>query len=122
MRPDRDDYMTVLHENIKEGKEDNFKKRERGNSKWFEPEDVDTHNTPFDFLSALLYPPSDSRSLSVSKNGKPTLKYNAPIIPSWPEFDPDKEPLTTIDVVELGIAYNCRLSQLQMIKYIHINR
>ena len=60
--------------------------------------------------------------VTVLTDGKPTLKNNAPLIPGWPEFDPDEEPLTIIDEVKLGIAYSCQLSQLQMIKYIHINR
>ena len=66
--------------------------------------------------------PDRDEYVTVLTDGKPTLKYNAPLIPGWPEFDPDEEPLTIIDEVELGIAYSCQLSQLQMIKYIHINR
>ena len=79
-------------------------------------------NTPFDFMSVLLYPPSLSSSKSVSKNGKKTLKYNAPLIASWPEFPPDEEPLTVIDTVELALAYSCQIDQDNLIQYIHYNR
>eukprot|EP00092_Neocalanus_flemingeri_P058471 GFUD01069681.1.p1 GENE.GFUD01069681.1~~GFUD01069681.1.p1 ORF type:complete len:438 (+),score=56.84 GFUD01069681.1:49-1362(+) len=121
-RPDRDSFVTVITENIVESRKSDFKKRENGNSEWFEPSDVDTQNTPFDFQSVLLYPPSLSSLKSVSKNGEKTLKYNAPLISSWPNFPPDEEPLTIIDIVEIALAYNCPLDQQTLIQYIHYNR
>jgi len=119
LRPDRDEYLTVFPENIKEGQESNFKKRERGTASYFEPEDVDTQDTPFDFLSVLLYPPAFSNSPSVSKNGKHTLQYKHPLTPHWRE---NPHPLTAIDIVEIATAYSCKLSQDQIIQYIHMNR
>ena len=41
-RPDRDQFVQVNFEEIKEGMARNFAKRSRGNSKWFE-----TGDTPF---------------------------------------------------------------------------
>eukprot|EP00092_Neocalanus_flemingeri_P032495 GFUD01035342.1.p1 GENE.GFUD01035342.1~~GFUD01035342.1.p1 ORF type:complete len:466 (+),score=61.24 GFUD01035342.1:101-1399(+) len=121
-RPDRDSFVTVITKNILESRKGDFKKRESGNSEWFEPGDVDTQNTPFDFQSVLLYPPSLSNLKSISKNGEHTLKYNAPLISSWPNFAPDEEPLTIIDRVEIALAYNCPLDQQTLIQYIHYNR
>eukprot|EP00092_Neocalanus_flemingeri_P002387 GFUD01002553.1.p1 GENE.GFUD01002553.1~~GFUD01002553.1.p1 ORF type:complete len:448 (+),score=77.44 GFUD01002553.1:123-1466(+) len=121
-RPDRDKYVTVHSENILRSRQNDFKKRERGNSKWFEAGDVDTQNTPFDFQSVLLYPPSVTSSKSISVNGKPILEYNSPLIPSWPSFAPDEKPLTVIDTVEISLAYNCPLDQPTLVQYIHYNR
>ena len=72
-RPDRDSYITFFSENILDSKRGDFQICESGNSEWFEPGNVDTLNTPFDFMSVLLYPPSMSSSKYVSKNGKKTL-------------------------------------------------
>ena len=121
-RPDRSSYVTVIAENILDSRKSDFKKRNSGNSEWFDPGDVDTQNTPFDFQSVLLYPPALSGSKSISKNGEKTLKYNAPLIQSWPNFPPNEEPLTVIDTVELGLAYSCKLSQETIVQYIHYNR
>ena len=120
VRPDRDEYLTVFPDNILKGQESNFLKRERGDASYFEPGDVDTQDTPFDFLSVLLYPPALSNSPSISKNGKHTLQYKHPLTPHWRE-NPD-EPLTSIDITEIATAYNCKLSQDQIIQYIHMNR
>ena len=111
-RPDRSSYVTVITENILDSRLSDFKKRDGANSEWFEPGDVDTQNTPFDFQSVLLYPPALSGSKSISKNGEKTLKYNAPLIESWPNFPPEEEPLTVIDTVELALAYNCLARKL----------
>ena len=46
-RPDRDQFVRVKLEDIKEGTEGNFVKRARGDSQWFERGDVDTFDTPF---------------------------------------------------------------------------
>lgn len=47
-RPDRDLYIKIIYENIKEGKESQFKKYSR--------ELVDSLNVPYDFHSIMHYP------------------------------------------------------------------
>ncbi|XP_043996949.1 low choriolytic enzyme-like isoform X2 [Gambusia affinis] len=57
VRSDRDAYVKILFENIKEGKYDQFRK-------------VRTHNlgTPYDFTSVMQY-----EKYAFSKNGLPTI-------------------------------------------------
>ena len=93
-REDRDQHLIVFPENIKEGAEGNFEKREEGNSDYFEEESeeegseekedegevnlqkkkkkqfVNSQRTPFDLYSVLLYPPKLSNRDTVSKNGE----------------------------------------------------
>ena len=114
--------MTVFDENILDGRKNDFKKRERGTSEWFEPGDADTQDTPFDFLSVMLYPPPASNLNTISRNGKHTLEYNSPLIESWPMSPEDLEPLTVIDRVEIALAYQCNITQQLLVQYIHFNR
>lgn len=46
-RPDRDDYVTILSENIQSGKEHNFKKESI--------DVIDTYNLPYDYTSIMHY-------------------------------------------------------------------
>ncbi|XP_034088645.1 low choriolytic enzyme-like isoform X1 [Gymnodraco acuticeps] len=57
VRSDRDEYVTILSQNIKTGKEHNFKKKETNNL-----------GTPYDFDSVMHY-----GKHGFSKNGKPTI-------------------------------------------------
>ena len=50
------------------------------------------------------------------------LEYRAPLIDSWPDRDMEERPLSIIDLVELSLAYQCNISQKDMVQYIHINR
>ncbi|VDL75768.1 unnamed protein product [Nippostrongylus brasiliensis] len=47
MRPDRDEYVTIHHDNIMKGKEKQFEK--------LLDDDVETHGTPYDFYSVMHY-------------------------------------------------------------------
>ncbi|CAH3176699.1 unnamed protein product, partial [Porites lobata] len=64
-RPDRDEYVTILWDNIKTGKLEqnsihNFKKYNRGT--------IDSLGSPYDYGSLMHY-----GSKAFSKNGKPTI-------------------------------------------------
>ncbi|KAM7433977.1 hypothetical protein ABFA07_015862 [Porites harrisoni] len=59
-RPDRDEYVTILWDNIKTGKSHNFKKYNRGT--------IDSLGSPYDYGSLMHY-----GSKAFSKNGKPTI-------------------------------------------------
>ncbi|XP_057330854.1 protein tolkin-like [Microplitis mediator] len=54
-RPDRDDYLEIINENIMKGYEDEFKKQS--------PHEVETFNQTYDYHSVMHYP-SDSFSIS----------------------------------------------------------
>lgn len=59
-RPDRDNYVEILYENIQKGKERYFRKRSR--------KDADTHGLMYDYGSIM-----HSRKDFFSKNGKDTI-------------------------------------------------
>ncbi|KAM7433978.1 hypothetical protein ABFA07_015863 [Porites harrisoni] len=59
-RPDRDDYVTILSDNIKTGDSDNFRKYNRRT--------IDSMGSPYDYGSLMHY-----GSKAFSKNGKPTI-------------------------------------------------
>lgn len=48
-RPDRDDYIQIVEENIKPGRESQFRKYSRAN--------VDSLGVPYDYNSIMHYPP-----------------------------------------------------------------
>jgi len=59
-RPDRDNYVKILFENIEYGQKHNFKKQKVSA--------LDPVDTPYDYLSLMHY-----ESNAFSKNGKPTI-------------------------------------------------
>ena len=83
------------------------------------PTDVDTGLTPFDFFSVLMYAPANTKSQT--KDGEEAMKYMKEPITSWP-VPPYGDRLTTIDKVEISLAYKCDIGQELMIDYVHINR
>ena len=56
-RPDRDGFVSVNFDNIKTGKEQNFKKSAQGYSDFVLKDSVNAMNTPYDMLSLLHYGP-----------------------------------------------------------------
>lgn len=64
-RPDRDNYITIQFQNVRTGKEHNFRKQNADN--------IDSLGTPYDYLSMMHY--SDS---GFSKNRKPTIVTKDP--------------------------------------------
>ena len=66
MRPDRDLFVTINHENIQPGSEANF-----------ERVDISTHhtrNTPFDFESIMMYGPHDFGKIDSSGRARVTIQ------------------------------------------------
>ncbi|RXG53711.1 Meprin A subunit beta [Armadillidium vulgare] len=57
-RPDRDDYVTILHDNVKKGKERLFEKRKN----------METFGISYDYESVMHY-----HRMTFSKNDKPTI-------------------------------------------------
>ena len=64
MRPDRNLYVKILHENIQEGSEQNFLKK--GTDLY------NTRDTPFDFDSIMIYGPTDYGTLDTSSGQRET--------------------------------------------------
>jgi len=98
-----------------------FAKRMRGDSQWFERGDVDTYDTPFDFQSIMMHPPHLTRQFSKTGDTR-IIDYIHPLIEEWPDRDIEMNPLSTIDVVHISLAYQCTISQKDMVQYIHMNR
>ena len=122
-RQDRDEFLVVDFDNIKEDKKHNYKKRINTKTESFDAQydenDVDDALTPFDITSVLMYPPA--QTVGHTKNGKPAMKYHTQPIMSWPE--PDTEDLlTAIDKVEVAAAYECEIDQSSLVDYINLNR
>jgi hypothetical protein len=97
-RPDRDNFIKVNTANIEKGKQGNFKRREYGNAKFFDPTfdngTVVTNNSPYDVMSVLHYGPKD-----FSKNGQDVFTFNHDLPgEEWNEPLPD-DPLSLIDQV-----------------------
>ena len=132
MRPDRDNFIAIHKENIEQGMEKNFEKRNWGHADFFEKGDVDHMNSPYDVSSLLHYGPQD-----FSKNGENVLSFlHALPDLSWPEPTPE-DPLSLVDEVtpklnfswpsfplqvELAMTYGCELPQERLLQYIHFNR
>lgn len=91
-RPDRDNFVRIVWENIATNARSNFNKYTTG---------VDTLGSPYDYYSIMHY---ESKAFSV--NGKPTiipLKQGVDLISAAL-----KKSLTAIDVDVLRKYYNCR--------------
>ena len=122
-RQDRDEFLVVDFDNIKENKKHNYKKRINTKTEHFDAEyddnDVDDALTPFDITSVLMYQPG--QTVVHTKNGKPAMKYHTQPSMSWPE--PDTEDLlTAIDKIEVAAAYECEIDQSSLVDYINLNR
>ncbi|XP_076813917.1 plasminogen-like isoform X2 [Clavelina lepadiformis] len=89
-RPDRDNYVTILFDNILNGKETNFFKKTVG--------DIESFSSPYDYKSVLHY-----SSHAFSKNGNPTI-INA--VTSEP-VDSQRIMLSEEDIHQVLALYNC---------------
>ena len=98
MRPDRDNFIAIHKENIEQGMETNFEKRNWGQADFFKKGDVDHMNSPYDVSSLLHYGQQE-----FSKNGENVLSYihGLPDL-TWPEPVPE-DPLSVIDEVKLNL-------------------
>jgi len=87
-RPDRDKYVIVKLENVKDGKKKQFKKHEEWEGEYF--------GTPYDINSLMHY-----TTYAFSKNNKPTITgFKGEIIEA-------KASLSEIDLYELNRLYGC---------------
>lgn len=86
-RSDRDNYVRILLENVKEEEKYNFNKH-------------DTHNerVPFDYSSVMLY-----HSYSFSRNGRKTIEILNP-----KNQNNGGKYLTPVDVIMIKRLYNCQ--------------
>ena len=97
-RPDRDEFIEIHPKNIQPNQENNFQKRNRSSSKYFDTNydrnTVDTQNTPYDRMSVLHYPPE-----AFSANGQDVFTFSHDLPgEGWPEPSP-QDPLFIIDQV-----------------------
>ncbi|XP_031549766.1 uncharacterized protein LOC116287250 [Actinia tenebrosa] len=90
-RPDRNQYVEVLWENIIEDETYNFNKYSHG--------DIDTLKIPYDFDSIMHY-----GGKSFSKNGQPTIRS----ILSPSRLLGQKDGFTNFDLQELNALYDCQ--------------
>uniref|UniRef100_E2J7A2 Metalloendopeptidase n=1 Tax=Triatoma matogrossensis TaxID=162370 RepID=E2J7A2_9HEMI len=91
-RPDRDDYVRIIWDNIEDGHQKNFVK---ASSK-----EYTTFGIPYNYASVMHY-----RAVSFSKNDKAT------IIPTDPTVDirvlGQRKKVTKLDLKKINIMYNC---------------
>merc|ERR1740128_673413 len=93
-RPDRDDYIRILWNNIIPDLKYNFNKATNGNML----------NAPYDTCSLMHYGP-----MALSANGKPTiiLKRN-PVSPNTCPTIGNRNYLSNIDIRQLNTFYECK--------------
>jgi len=87
-RPDRDDHVEVLLQNVEPGQEDQFEIKKN----------VDVANTGYDLMSIMHY-----AATAFSKNGEPTIQAKS----GTDNFGQSEAPTET-DLWELNHAYGCR--------------
>ncbi|XP_077969057.1 hatching enzyme 1.2-like [Styela clava] len=90
-RPDRDDYISIVKENIMEYQEHNFKKLDESK--------VESFGIPYDVLSIMHYP-----SGAFSSNGKDTIQgVNGEKLTGM-----QQENLSSSDIEQVNRMYNCQ--------------
>jgi len=90
-RPDRDDHVEVLLQNVEPGQEDQFEIKKN----------VDVANTGYDLMSIMHY-----AATAFSKNGESTIQAKS----GSDDFGQSEAPTET-DLWELNHAYGCRQSE-----------
>ncbi|KAL9979998.1 hypothetical protein ACROYT_G008528 [Oculina patagonica] len=89
-RPDRNQYVEVLWENIMDGEAHNFNKYDRGR--------IDTLQVPYDYDSIMHYGTD-----GFSKNGRPTLRSIKDPLRALGQ----RTGFTQIDIQEINTLYEC---------------
>lgn len=92
-RPDRDEHVEILLENVQDGEEHQFEIKKN----------VVTADTGYDIDSIMHYDPT-----AFSKNGEPTIKAKY----GDQQFGDTEEPTET-DLWELNHAYGCKTSEIE---------
>eukprot|EP00794_Sanderia_malayensis_P013852 gene13852-15300_t len=90
-RPDRDQYVTIYWENIKEGFEDNFGKQSG--------DKIDTQNVQYDYDSIMHY----GRRIFAKDRRHPTIEAIGDKTRAL-----GSNRLSKIDIIELNLLYNCK--------------
>ncbi|XP_058982980.1 zinc metalloproteinase nas-8-like [Musca domestica] len=88
-RQERDSFVKILYENIREGLQNNFRRRSR----------TAAFNVPYDYASIMHY-----SSTAFSHNGQPT------IVAKQPEYNNimgQRYGLSSLDIVKINRMYNC---------------
>ncbi|XP_013379949.1 tolloid-like protein 2 [Lingula anatina] len=88
-RPDRDQYITIVKDNIEISKQDNFQKKSI-----FE---IDSLGQPYDYYSIMHY-----KEKTFSKNGKVTIETIQPNIQIG-----QRVALSPGDIMQASLLYNC---------------
>jgi len=88
-RPDRDDFVTILLENVISGTENNFQKYDQGA--------INSFGSPYDFDSLMHY-----TAYAFSKNGEPTIVYKGTDTP----IQTGKK-FTEEDKKQINLLYGC---------------
>ncbi|KAH8377961.1 hypothetical protein KR093_008124 [Drosophila rubida] len=91
--PNRDEFVTIVEENITEGKEHNFKK--------YDEEEVGDFDVPYDYSSILHY-----SSKAFSKNGEATI---VALSPEGQSQMGQRLALSAADIIRLNTMYKCAL-------------
>ena len=89
-RPDRDDYIDVIYDNIREGLENQFYK--------FQPGQTNTLGLGYDFQSIMHY-----RRNTFSKDGSDTIRAKNPSVTSFG----NSRQLSSLDIAKARALYNC---------------
>ncbi|WKY13843.1 hypothetical protein Q1695_004576 [Nippostrongylus brasiliensis] len=90
-RPDRDKYVTIYRNNIKEGHQSQFKKLP----------DADTHDTPYDYNSVMHY-----RKDEFGKNGAITIETHDP---RYQDKIGIRQAPSKFDYLAVCSLYNCKV-------------
>uniref|UniRef100_A0A3B3DPC3 Metalloendopeptidase n=1 Tax=Oryzias melastigma TaxID=30732 RepID=A0A3B3DPC3_ORYME len=90
-RYDRDDYVTIVTDNILKGKEHNFNKVASDTST--------THGTPYDYMSVMHY----SNDAFTNGNGSTIITID----PTFQNVIGQKLEMSYYDVQELNLLYKC---------------
>ena len=89
-RPDRDEFVDVIYDNIRDGAENQFYKNQPGQT--------NTLGLEYDLQSIMHY-----RRNKFSKNGSDTIRAKDPSVTSFGH----SQQLSSLDIVKAKALYNC---------------
>ena len=89
-RPDRDEFIDIIYDNIRDGAESNFYKNQPGRT--------NTLGLGYDLQSVMHY----SRN-TFSKNGSDTIRAKDPSVTSFG----NSQQLSPLDIAKTKALYNC---------------